>query len=219
MNLIRKFLIASSFLSVIVFPIAARAEYTYTMLKLELKDIDKASFNKTLSSDSEIILRDAAKAKYEKSLKDDQSKTKVSYTITDGLINDTYGQGDLGKTISVGYRFFDLATGLPIESPIDISYVKYRALLTPEASDFVDIGTASNAASDYSVPFVLQGFEPIIEAVAYDTSGNAYLSDGYVGINMLVMTVPESDSVVLLLSGLAAFAICFLKKRQSVVIG
>ena len=120
------------------------------------------------------------------------------------------------------FRFIDPATGSPATGPT-IGSVDYQVNVNPAVpTDFVDIGSSSDAATDFTVPFTIQaGTEPVFLATPFSPSGDAIFVAGTGGSNdaravAFNATVPEPSYVVLLGSALALIAFMLTPRGTAV---
>jgi hypothetical protein len=117
-----------------------------------------------------------------------------------------------GQSTTVDFRFVDPNTLLPMASDV-VTAVFYEVNLDPTTTDFVPLGTSSDASTQFALPFVVTGFEPLIRAIPLDASGTPVFMVGVDGSNVaqgLVLNfsipVAEPPTFLSLLVGLAALA-------------
>ncbi|GCA75599.1 hypothetical protein MiTe_02435 [Microcystis aeruginosa NIES-2520] len=171
--------------------------------------IDTALGNLTAREGKELIGRNWAEWRRQR---EQQGKIAVGQVGKDGFFPVAeYTLADLGTIETLTYFFIDPVTGQKTQTQPDFEFsaVRYDALLQPftldknqlnEASiraNLVTIGTSSDAASNFEIPFTLQGFEPIILGFPLDANGNEISGEGTAGFasNVLVST-PEPTSTL-----------------------
>jgi hypothetical protein len=127
-----------------------------------------------------------------------------------------------GATGLLDFRFIDPATGLPAMGP-PIGSVDYQVNVNPAVpGDFVDIGSSSDAATDFAVPFTVQGgTEPVFLATPFSPSGDAIFIAGTGGSNdaravAFNATVPEPSYVVL--AGCASALVAFMRRPRGTAV-
>ena len=118
----------------------------------------------------------------------------------------------VGEASVLTFVFVDTTTALAAPGP-EVSSVVYEARLDPFYPDvFTLLGSSSDLGSNFSLPFVVSGFEPVIRATPYDSLGNIVVLSGVDGDNVAVglgvaLEVPEPASWMLLATGLSGFVI------------
>jgi PEP-CTERM motif len=105
--------------------------------------------------------------------------------------------------VTLSYLFVDTANGLPVAGPA-VASVMYEANYNPyNPTDWVTLGTSTDAATNFSLSFTVQPYEPEIQAIPYDSSGNPIVISGVDGDNValglvtLLNPVPEPSTLVL----------------------
>jgi hypothetical protein len=170
--------------------------------------IDTALGNLTARQEKELIGRNWDEWRRQR---EQQGKKSVGQVAKDGFFPVAeYTSADLGTIEALTYFFIDPATGQKTQTQPDFEFsaVRYDALLQPftldknqlnEASiraNLVTIGTSSDAASNFEIPFTLQGFEPIILAFPLDANGNEISGEGTAGFASNVLATPEPTSTL-----------------------
>jgi hypothetical protein len=109
-----------------------------------------------------------------------------------------------GDLLSISFGFVDPATELAVTGPA-VAMVEYFVNIDPtSATDFIPIGTSSDAGSDFSITYLYDSaFEPEIEAIPFDANGNPIVITGVDGDNdaqgiVGAVDVPEPSAVFLL---------------------
>ncbi len=109
-----------------------------------------------------------------------------------------------GQLLSVDFGFIDPATGLATTGPL-VASVEYEVNVDPlSPTDYVPIGTSFDAASDFSISYLFStDFEPTIQAIPFDASGNPIIMPGVDGENVArgvvtAVVTPEPSAVWLL---------------------
>jgi hypothetical protein len=111
-----------------------------------------------------------------------------------------------GATGELTFQFIDPGTGSPVAGP-EVGFVLYRVNLDPDLPDlFTQVGFATDSAENFSLPFVVTGFEPLILATPFDRSGNPVFIPGAGGSNVAVgsvVDIPIPEPSMLLLFSLS----------------
>ncbi|MGH9459742.1 MAG: PEP-CTERM sorting domain-containing protein [Vicinamibacteria bacterium] len=128
----------------------------------------------------------------------------------------TYTSADLGSTEMLTYFFIDPVTGQRTQPGPPVSAVRYEALLQPPTLDPNQltfeliiqnvslIGISTDASTDFAVPFLLTGFEPLILAFPFDSEGQEITGEGTAAFASHV--IPEPSTMVLLSLGVLALS-------------
>jgi|GEM_PF-6871219 len=159
-------------------------------------------------------------------MKDEKSVDLLGFTLISGV---PISKLSVGTEVELTYGFIDpsLSSDNPTEfdilSPtIDISSVFYEVNIDPDTNDFIPIGTSFDAASNFSLPYVLSGFESQIHAIPFDSAGNPIFLDGGQGDNVAmavsvnIEAVPEPTSTLSLLTlGTLGAAGLLRRKRKA----
>lgn len=124
-----------------------------------------------------------------------------------------------GTSASLSLQFIDPATGLPASGPL-VGFVDYQVNLDPSMPNlFLDLGTSSNAGSNFALPFTIpsHGEEPIVLAFPFSPNGNPIFIAGTGGFNDAVglafnATTPEPPEVALLGSVLIILSVVFRRE-------
>jgi hypothetical protein len=110
------------------------------------------------------------------------------------------------ETCTLTLRFIDSSTGLPVTGP-PIHSVLYEVNLDPSTPEiFLPLGLSFDAASNFSVPFIVNGFEPLVRVTAFDALNHQIVgaADGsQVSTGYVVMIAPEPSATLLTLLALA----------------
>jgi len=219
MNKFCSYVIATSFLvpftiiGVTLNPEKAEAiGYWDTVKRKAVVVIDTALGNLTAEQEAEKI-----KA-IDREYNNHKKQASVGGARKNGLVVAKYTLADLGSVETLTYIPIDPTTGLRTQTPLPFTFssVRYDALLEPFTLDadqlnetsiranLVTIGVSSDAANDFAVPFILQGFEPMILAFPLDANGNEVTGefglDGIAGSASNVLSTPEPTSTLSLLA-------------------
>jgi hypothetical protein len=121
------------------------------------------------------------------------------------LLNGLFPVGNVGPGVVglVTFAFIDPQTLQPVMMS-DTGAVFYEVKLSPE-SPFTELGFSTVAEDNFSLPFEFTvGFEPLIQATPFDTSGNPIIIPGVDGENVAVgflldipRPVPEPSTLLL----------------------
>jgi hypothetical protein len=88
----------------------------------------------------------------------------------------------LGQDFTLSYGWIDAITLQPVPNPLTgIASVLYEEDV---AGTFISIGTSSNAAANFALPYTISGFEPIIQATPLDALGSPISFIGGSGSNV-----------------------------------
>jgi hypothetical protein len=140
-----------------------------------------------------------------KKYNDEQNESGVS-AIGQALINGLSPTALVppGTTVPLTFQFINPGTGQPTTGPT-VSLVDYMANLNPNTPNvFVDLGTSTNAASNFSLPFTVVPFEPFIKAIPFGPNGQPIVIPGVggenvaIGVAVALQPIPEPSTLTLL---------------------
>jgi hypothetical protein len=148
-------------------------------------------------------------AEKEKQYRDMQKMIGVSAvgaTFIDGLYPSA--PRNPGTLVNLTFEFLDPATGEPTSGPA-VASVQYFANLDPDSDDYVFLGASLDAGSDFSLPFLVIPFEPMIKSIPFDPSGAPITIVGLEGQNVALglgtaLQFPEPSGMALLALGVVA---------------
>jgi hypothetical protein len=130
-----------------------------------------------------------------------------------------------GTETLLTFQFVAADTGLPVPMP-DVASVLYQIQIDPPTLEpvFVDYGISTDPSSDFALPFLISGFEPLIQAIPRDGKGVPLVVIGPTGtdvapsaaINIPIEPVPAIGTfgfaaIVVLV---AAVGVCTLRRRS-----
>lgn len=124
---------------------------------------------------------------------------------------------DPGESVQITFAFIDPGTQLTVAGPA-IGFVLYEVNLDPFTPDiYLPLGTATDAATNFSFPFLVSGFEPDIRATPFSLTGIPIFVAGVgdfnvaVGFSAIIPTgIPEPSSALLLITG--GLAMIFVRR-------
>lgn len=141
-------------------------------------------------------------------------------SLAGGLNYAFYEEGGL-NAVDLTYQWYFASDYALAQTPDQIFGVRYEVNLVPELNNFSLIAESFNRASDFSVSYLVNGYEPIIRATPLNINGNvlsfidANVGEIGQGYAMNLQVVPEPASYFLMLTGL--FSVFFsrfaVKKR------
>ena len=153
-----------------------------------------------------------------------QQSTSFVPFIGQAVLADNYPISTLpdGATSILTFVLINPDTGLVVAGPT-VGSVLYEVNLDPSTPDlYIQVGTSFDVASNFSLPFTVSGFEPVIRATPFDLAGNQIIIPGVDGFDVaegdvvnLSTPVPEPTSMVLLGTGLAGISMTMRKKFKS----
>jgi PEP-CTERM motif-containing protein len=159
----------------------------------------------------------------EKMYKDEQKEEKVSAVgqlYIDGLFPTE--SLPLGALATLTFQFVDPATDQPTLGP-PTAFVEYVVNLDPDNDLFFSLGSSTDAASHFSLPFTVVPFEPFIRSIPFDSNGHPIFITGVDGQNVAVSVgvvlepVPEPSTIVLVgIGGVACLGYAWRRRRRAV---
>ncbi len=131
-----------------------------------------------------------------------------------------------GASTTLTFAFVDAETGNPVNVP-GVAGVRYEIQTDPPSDPpaFEVLGSSTDPASGFALPYVVSGFEPLIIAIPLDASGEPFELLGAGGddvsrglaINIFLVppipTVSEWGLIILTLLGLTLGTIVFARRR------
>jgi hypothetical protein len=127
----------------------------------------------------------------------------IGQTFIDGSFA-PYETDTPGQVLNLAFEYINPANGATVSDPL-VAEVVYEAITNPaDPTDWVVIGQSTDSTSDFAISWQSSGFEPIIEAIPYDSSGAPIVISGVDGDNSAVgldgvLYLPESSQTSLLL--------------------
>jgi hypothetical protein len=166
----------------VAFPSTSRAiSYLSYLLSCDLyRDLSK---NGQITASREQQLGDDAYEEY-KSEQRQQNVQIIGQVAFDG--NFPHVIREEGSMVRLSFEFVDTTTGLPRNGP-QVFGVVYDVNLDPsDQFNFVHVGVSFDRSSNFSLPFQLSGWEPLIRATPIDRSGKPVVITGLDGYNVAI---------------------------------